>query len=502
MNRGIGICANSGNFAINQPIFTMKKITYLFLSAMLMMLFACTQEDVQVGQPDDELSKAFKSNGPVFHVDPSGFDDTDELLSAFASAKAAGPGATVQLTEGTFHISFMLIEEFVGTFNGAGMGKTIIEPLDDLPSMDMLNSNQQPELLKFLRGNVQITNMSFLNLATDESPAEILWALLGLHDWAYSELPNLPEDHKITAVVDHVEFAGMSGLPDDPNIWILGAGIAAGPDFWWDNNLPYSNADITVTNCTMHDMEQAFFILSMEKGKIVFNENGPVSSRSGLFFKENIGGSAIISDNDFYTTGMGSVYIDNADWFLNEYKPSEGAQYEISRNEFHLNNSWGAITIADDRVDYGLVDNENPVQVLIEKNLFDLKGETWVGIWNWRTDDAVIRNNIFKGTAKVGIYVDPRTTNSLILGNNFSNLVCTSDIEWLPGYGENYKILLLGNINTVVGGGNNSTTVLNIGENNQITGAKFVNEGENPLGQTIVDNYMIWKESLLKMKNP
>ncbi|MDZ7608615.1 MAG: hypothetical protein U5K79_24200 [Cyclobacteriaceae bacterium] len=68
--------------------------------------------------------------------------------------------------------------------------------------------------------------------------------------------------------------------------------------------------------------------------------------------------------------------------------------------------------------------------------------------------------------------------------------------------GRNTKILLFGNNNTVVGGGNNSTTVLNIGENNQITGAKFDNEGENPLGQTIVDNYRIWKESLMKMRRP
>ncbi|MDZ7608614.1 MAG: hypothetical protein U5K79_24195 [Cyclobacteriaceae bacterium] len=65
------------------------------------------------------------------------------------------------------------------------------------------------------------------------------------------------------------------------------------------------------------------------------------------------------------------------------------------------------------------------MQVLIEKNLFDLQGDIWTGIWDWRTDDAIIRNNIFKGQARAGIYVDPRTTNSLMLGNNFSGLVCT-----------------------------------------------------------------------------
>jgi hypothetical protein len=162
--------------------------------------------------------------------------------------------------------------------------------------------------------------------------------------------------------------------------------------------------------------------------------------------------------------------------------------------------SWGAITIANDRKAAGVIDNKNPVQVLIKSNQFDLQGDVWAGIWNWITDDAVIRNNKFTGQAKVGVYVDPRTINSLMLGNNFSNLVCASDIDWLPGFGNNYNILLLGNNNTVVGGGNNSTTVLNLGENNKITGAKFDNEGTDPLGQTIADNYRIWKENLVKMR--
>ncbi len=88
-----------------------------------------------------------------------------------------------------------------------------------------------------------------------------------------------------------------------------------------------------------------------------------------------------------------------------------------------------------------------------------------------------------------GLYVDPRVENSLMLGNNFSNLVCTD-----------HKIVLLGNNSTVTGGGNTSTSVLNLGENNVITGAEFDNEGQIPLGQTIVDNYRIWKENLVKMR--
>ncbi|MDZ7608609.1 MAG: hypothetical protein U5K79_24170 [Cyclobacteriaceae bacterium] len=75
----------------------MKKITYLLLSVICIMLFACSQEEVQVGQLADEQGKASKLTGPVFKVYPTGVDDTENLVQAFADAKAAGPwgcGAT------------------------------------------------------------------------------------------------------------------------------------------------------------------------------------------------------------------------------------------------------------------------------------------------------------------------------------------------------------------------------------------------------------------------
>ena len=93
------------------------------------------------------------------------------------------------------------------------MGKTIIVPLLDLPYIDLYAQNLAPELVKFLRGNVRISDMSFLNLEGEPCPGDDLWAFLGLHDWAYNELSELPENHKITAVVDHVEF---ESYPEGP----------------------------------------------------------------------------------------------------------------------------------------------------------------------------------------------------------------------------------------------------------------------------------------------
>jgi hypothetical protein len=385
------------------------------------------------------------------------------------------------------------------------MGKTVIKPLS-LPYYDYWATQVAPELLKFLRGNVRISDMSFINLEGEPCPGDDLWAFLGLHDWAYNELVDLPENHKITAVVDHVEFVSHPDeVPAGLTPYAVQTGIGCNGDFVWYADLPYSRADVTVTNCKFNELNWAFGNLGIEEGRTVVRNNS-LTTHAGIWLADNIGGSTLISGNEFYTPAWGgSVIVTDANYLfygLFELKLGNGAQYEISGNTFHATDAWGVITIANDRKAMGVIDNGNNVLAMIKSNVFDLQGSTWAGIWNWITDDAVIRNNTFTGQAKIGVYVDPRTTNSLMLGNNFSNLACASDIDWLPGFGNNYNILLLGNDNSVVGGNNNGTTVLNLGENNTITGAKFDNEGDDPLGQTITDNYRIWKESLVKMRKP
>lgn len=484
----------------------MKKLICWLSSVLMLFLYTCSLEEGPVPDPaGDAALKAAK--GAVIPLSPSpDGDDTDELIAAFSEAKAAGPGSTVQLAAGEYHIGFVVVEEFVGSFTGAGMGRTIIIPNMDLPYLDLYAQNLAPELVKFLRGNVTISNMSFRNLEGEPCPGDDLWAFLGIHDWAYNELPDLPPDHKIKVEVDRVEFVSHPDeIPAGFTPYAVQTGIGCSGDFVWYADLPYSRADVTVTNCTFNELNWAFSNLGIEEGRTVVRNNS-LTTRAGIWLADNIGGSTLISGNEFYTPEWGNgLTVTDANylgWNLFEFKLGDGCQYEISGNVFHTQDAWGAVTIANDRKYFGVVDNGNNVLVLIKSNVFELQGSTWAGIWNWITDDAIIKNNRFTGQAKMGVYVDPRTTNSLMLGNNFSNLACASDIDWLPGFGDNYNILLLGNDNTIVGGGNNGTTVLNLGENNNITGAKFDNEGEGPLGQTIVDNYEIWKESLVKMRRP
>jgi hypothetical protein len=498
-------CKSHFRQPFNQLNLTVMKKFHVYLFLLAVLAFSCSKDrlmDDNYG-PDIPGLKMLKATaGAVINLAPAtDGDDTEELLAAFEEAKAAGPGSTVKLAAGEFHIGFIVVNEFYGSFVGAGMGKTVIIPLDGLDPTDLYSQNLAPELLKFIRGNVKITNMSFLNLEGEPVPGDDLWGFLGLHDYAHNELPDLPDNHKITALLDHVEFASNPG-PSGWSQWAIQTAIGCGPDFVWDYNLPNSFADITITNCTMRDFFLAFTNLGIEEGEFLFSNNRPVRTDMGIWLVDNIGGKSLICGNEFLY-GQ-AVVITDAAYMVNEFKPSDGCQYEISGNVFHAKDSWGPVTIADDRKAIGIIDNKNPVLVQIKNNHFDLQGSTLVGIWNWITDNSIIRNNKFTGNVNIGIYVDPRTTNSLMLGNNFSGLTATktSELEWLglPYDCTGYNILLVGNNNTVVGGGNNSTTVLNLGENNLITGAKFVNEGEKNLGQTISENYRIWKENMVNMR--
>jgi hypothetical protein len=78
------------------------------------------------------LVKMSTASGRVFHVYPSGdtLGETDpaNILEAFDQAKTAGDGSIVQLGAGIFHINRPLfVEDFVGTFRGAGKGVTTIK---------------------------------------------------------------------------------------------------------------------------------------------------------------------------------------------------------------------------------------------------------------------------------------------------------------------------------------------------------------------------------------
>jgi len=132
-------------------------------------------------------------SGNTFTVMPTGSDDTANIQCAFDEAVAAGPGATVELIEGTYHTAQIVVRDFVGSFRGAGMNKTVVQ-----------------NLLKY---EVNVTEDDFFN----REPSEVLkWpTIFAFVD--HIDDPNDPDnDNVLNVSVSDMTIRAM-GDPNDSN---------------------------------------------------------------------------------------------------------------------------------------------------------------------------------------------------------------------------------------------------------------------------------------------
>lgn len=123
-------------------------------------------------------------NGELIRVMPTGVDDSINIQCAFDMAVATGPEMDVRLTEGTFYISQIVVNDFHGSFSGAGAEKTLlynvpnmyVTPVDfylEPPSA----ANPWPSLFSFIDGEYQIHDLGILiTTGTPTTP----WTIWGL----------------------------------------------------------------------------------------------------------------------------------------------------------------------------------------------------------------------------------------------------------------------------------------------------------------------------------
>jgi hypothetical protein len=105
--------------------------------------------------------------GGTWLVSPNGVDDTHAVQCALDEAVAAGPGRTVQLQAGTFHVGFIRVRGFVGVFRGRGMDATRITPLPALACAEELARGLSPVLLAFDEGFPRISDL-MLEITADQ----------------------------------------------------------------------------------------------------------------------------------------------------------------------------------------------------------------------------------------------------------------------------------------------------------------------------------------------
>ncbi len=144
----------------------MRKLIVLVLAALGLLLV---------------VPAAALASPKTFYVHPSGGNDTANIQAAFNAAVKAGPGSTVQLSAGHFYTNTIFVQNFNGTFKGAGQGVTFIDTLRGIdPSAASLgpvtldNSGNQvapwPSLYGFVGGSVCVSGMTAA--ITDPTPGQ------------------------------------------------------------------------------------------------------------------------------------------------------------------------------------------------------------------------------------------------------------------------------------------------------------------------------------------
>ena len=443
----------------------MEKMKFCILSVMLVFLISCSNDDtLKPGQGDDQQGlsgdlNARKVKGPVFTVDPSGDvtgnEDTDNLLAAFSQAKAAGPGATVQLVEGQYTIGMIEVRDFDGYFVGAGKGKTIISNAPDLPCEEAWEQDLVPSLILFVGGNITISD--FTIHTNDGQPCAYgpindaiygdLAAALGLSD--YSSV-YMPPKRYIKAAVKNVDF--IAG--DDGGYGIFGSegnvamALFCGSD-WMSGtgNDPLTNGEFLITGCNFENNLVGPDFWGFNESSVGIIENNIIDGGfQQIFIGSCLGSKVTIRNNAFLNNFGFGIYIDDADY---GYYPNEILQkrsvYAIERNDFQVPTGMISIYLSDSRRTV-YPDERYPQLFDIKFNTFNTQ-EGSTAILGLNNVDAKIWNNIFKGNGAMGVMLDGNAAtetyaeNCRIMGNNFSNADFADADVYLGEYTRNNMVV-------------------------------------------------------------
>jgi len=497
----------------------MKKLLFLSFSALCILIASCSKDsgfDPGSGL-SPELSKGYPAHTSVIVVPPNqdgDGDDTDDLLAAFTSA---GPGTVIRLLEGVYYVGYMEISDFNGSLIGAGKSKTIIYPETPIDNQSQLDRNIVPTWWRFIGGNILISNLTFdttvpepiQNYNHELWMGKDLFAMLIFNDY---NVNSIADNTYQKALVKDVDFiGGYDDAGGDPGSyqWMTDHNIIEGIWIGLDYGFPLSGVNYPLTKGEYH-LENCYFehILSGieafgagEKASISVSNSKFNNCMCQAYFTTNFNSRITLTNNVFSGSTGNDLVIEDTDWGLVYgyaiIEPVRRTQYTLTGNIFNASPSTSSVILWDDWVAQNQ-DDILPMQLKVNGNTFNLtEGST--GLTAINSQDAIIKNNRFKGTCLTGIMVDgipadrfgtplqnpdkAYADNVLLLGNSFSGLAAEADII----LGERSRNC------TVVGA--EKDEIVDNGTNNKVIGTKPLHKGYN-FGPFIMDNFRMWRHGM------
>jgi hypothetical protein len=431
----------------------MKKMKNLFLIIAGLSLVLSCNKDEQANMPGNGIQSQNDSYacGKVFKVHATdGADITADLKQAFEDAKAAGPGSVVQLPRGNFELGFIEIDEFYGSFVGAGKGRTVLTAETGLDCSVITPEDPWAWLIIFVGGDVFMSDMT-LKYPKGESVCNDGRGLDGLM---------LMDCNK--AWVNNVEFIGEK----------LG-------DWWyhcWNAlALGATSFDMKVTNCTFDAFGWGTQIIGVNGGKFTLG-----SKNNGNTFNDCAQASVfydfINSSFQFVCNKVNTPLWGEALQLWNAPQGSSSTEGQtktssciVEGNEFNLVGAIG-VWLGDDRL-YWHPEENLPVLFQVKNNKFNMNNDESAGAFSIGIDAPFVKgplicNNQFTGTCDIGIRaatgIDKYVENGLVLWNDFSKTNSTTASIFLDEMTKNWKVI--GNVNA---------SVVNLGTGNVIQNSKI-----------------------------
>ena len=485
------------------------KIIFLILSCAA-ILSGCSKSDLPGNEQANAVLKSPLVAGTVIPVGlPNGVDDTEALKAAFAAAISHGPGAVVQLEEGEYNLGFIEVREFCGTFKGAGTGKSVITSLNDLDIAPLVNQDLNTYLIKFVGGNVYMSDM------TVKTPPGVLtsdageWWIEGLVSFCARNRQYASNADYIEAVVNNVDFISgnepVSGWKSNCN-----NGITVGIDSRYTQipgGWPLSPTDITITNCKFTNFDiYGVLIEHLSAGNIIVGtkNNGNIftdnstkdygyGASTGIWHNVNVDISVV--DNIFNIPSFAyfGIELTSAPWlsWLQHVNQTKTTVFNIEGNQFNITGGIGGVFVNDyRRFSYA---DALPMLLQVKNNHFEMSEGAFTAMGCFNLSGAVIRNNQFSGNGSFGVRIMRNAPvyneNGLMLGNNFSN----------SAFSVTTVLLNTGSRNWTIVGGDLGELVSDYGENNLITGFNM-STADVPLGETIMDNIEDMRVAIKSLK--
>jgi hypothetical protein len=486
----------------------MKAIKCSFL-VLIALLSGCSLNDkLQDFQPAihsalrNVATENCQSSCNVIVVNPSGGDDTQTLIDAFELAKTYGPGTTIKLQKGTYTISMIEVDDFYGSLAGAGRTNTIITNKENLPCDIAWNNNEITGLLKFINGDVAISDLRFK--MKDGKPCAFsqinedyygkLYCILSFADW--NPLHQVTGSN-MNATVRNVDFIGGSNGENYGTWWPTDHNTALGlwisPDVWIPDpaKFTWGKGKYIIDNCYFE-----YFLDGVEPSGLGSDgyfeiKNSTFNHNLGQLYASTLWGSKIFVKNNYFTKAdMLDLWIDDQ-WFApGTNPPDKRTEMHITGNTFDTPENLPAVQMLD-FMRQSTKDEKWAMLFDISGNLFKTKAGG-LGITGTNTRDAVISCNWFKGSGSYGIQFngdeasDTYAMNLLVSDNNFKSSEYDNADVYLGPYTTVCKVF-----------GTTSDVVVDKGVNNLVTGKHKQNHWS--LHQWTNDRFIRFSDGMGKM---